>query len=72
MSTFWKLFKSSIVLRFTLAVLLTATICTLYLIGRVVPPQLWGAEMLILGYVFGSVGQLTNAIKEAKQAHDSD
>lgn len=54
MSKFWELFRSSVVLQFSLAILISATICALYLMGREVPMELTSAWMLILGYVFGS------------------
>ncbi|GAH95262.1 unnamed protein product, partial [marine sediment metagenome] len=37
----------------TLALLVSATVCALYLMGRDVPLELVGAWMLILGFVFG-------------------
>ncbi len=53
MAKFWDLFKSSVVLQFTLAVMFSGTICALYLMGREVPGDLMQALMLILGVVFG-------------------
>lgn len=53
MVKFWELFRSSVVLQFTLALLVSATVCALYLMGRDVPLELVGAWMLILGFVFG-------------------
>jgi len=50
---FWELFRSSVVLQFTLALLVSVTVCILYLMGRDVPLELVGAWMLILGFVFG-------------------
>ena len=54
MNKFWELFRSSGVLQFSLALLISATICALYLLGREVPMELTSAWMLVLGYVFGS------------------
>ncbi len=53
MTKFWELFRTSVVLQFTVVLALTLTICTLYLMGRVVAPELWAAETLCLGFVFG-------------------
>lgn len=50
---FWEMFRSSVVLQFSVALILTATICALYLMGQPVSEKLWAAEMLILGFVFG-------------------
>jgi len=61
MAKFWELFKSSVVLQFTLALVVSATVCALYLMGRDVPRELMGAWMLILGFVFGQkVQQMVN------------
>lgn len=64
MTKFWELFRSSVVLQFTLALLVSATICALYLLGRAVPDQLIGAWMLILGFVFGQKVQQSVNKKE--------
>ncbi|GAI83616.1 unnamed protein product [marine sediment metagenome] len=53
MTKFWELFKTSVVLQFSLAAIVTLTVCALYLMGRAVPLELVGAWMLILGFVFG-------------------
>ncbi len=53
MTKFWELFRSSVVLQFTLAIMFGATVCYLYASGRPVPEGLMQALMLILGFVFG-------------------
>lgn len=53
MTKFWELFRTSVVLQFSLALLVSLTVCALYLMGRDVPLELVGAWMLILGFVFG-------------------
>jgi len=53
MSKFWELFRTSVVLQFTVVLALTLTICALYLMGRPVASELWAAETLCLGFVFG-------------------
>ncbi|GAI83412.1 unnamed protein product [marine sediment metagenome] len=53
MAKFWELFRTSVVLQFSVTLLLTGTICGLYLMGQPVSENLWAAEMLVLGFVFG-------------------
>ncbi|GAI65418.1 unnamed protein product [marine sediment metagenome] len=53
MTKLWELFRTSVVLQFALALIVTLTVCALYLMGRGVPLELVGAWMLILGFVFG-------------------
>ncbi|GAI88227.1 unnamed protein product, partial [marine sediment metagenome] len=53
MTKFWELFRSSVVLQFTLALMFGATVCYLYATGQVVPEGATTALMLILGFVFG-------------------
>lgn len=59
MNKFWDLFKTSVVLQFTLAVVITLTICALYLLGRDVPTELTGAWLVVLGFIFGQKTQQT-------------
>ncbi len=67
MSKFWELFRSSVVLQFSLALIVTITVCVLYLMGRDVPLELVGAWMLILGFVFGQkVQQSVNKKEKAE------
>ena len=51
---FWELFKTSIIMQSLLAVLITLTICAMYLLGREVPMELTAAWMLLLGFFFGT------------------
>ncbi len=53
MTKFWELFRSSVVLQFSLALIVTITICALYLLGRAVPTTLANAWWIILGFTFG-------------------
>lgn len=45
-------FKASDVIQGLLAIILASTICYCVVVARGVPPELFGAFMLILGYYF--------------------
>ncbi len=48
----WHGFKSSDLVQGILAIMLAATICYCVVVDRVVPLELFGALMLILGFYF--------------------
>lgn len=48
----WHGFKSSDMVQGTLAIMLAGTICYCVIVDRVVPLELFGALMLILGFYF--------------------
>ena len=48
----WHRFKSSDIVQGILAIMLAATICYCVIVDRVVPLELFGALMLILGFYF--------------------
>ena len=54
---FWELFRTSVIMQVSLAVLVTLTICIMYLQGKPVPLELGAAWMLILGFSFGAKTQ---------------
>lgn len=56
-TSFYELFKTSSVIQGTLAVMIMATICYMYAVGRAVPVELIGIVSLIIGYYFGTKTQ---------------
>jgi hypothetical protein len=51
---FWELFKESIIIQSLVTLIILVTICVMYIMGREVSQELWGAFILILGYWFGA------------------
>jgi len=66
MTKFWEMFRSSVVLQFTLALMFGATVCYLYASGQAVPEGLMTALMLILGFVFGQKVGLSAKVDRSK------
>jgi len=62
---FWELFKESVIIQAILALLFSATVCTLMLRGLPVPGELLALLGTVIGYYFGSKTQ--SAIKRANQ-----
>ena len=54
MKKFWELFKESIIIQGSIALIITSTICYLYVNGRPVPSELMNVLLLILGVYFGA------------------
>jgi len=54
MTKFWELFRESVILQAVIALLLTAVICYLYIVGKEVPEALTQALFVILGFYFGA------------------
>jgi len=54
MTTFWELFRESVILQAIITLVILGTICAMYITGQTVPENLWSALMLILGFYFGS------------------
>ena len=54
MKEFWQLLRDSIITQSLLALIVVATVATLVVAGREVPPELWAITTLMLGFFFGA------------------
>ena len=59
MSSFWSLFKESVIVQAAIALMLLGTICYMYANGQEVPDTLVIAFGTVLGFYFGSKTQAT-------------
>lgn len=66
MKTFWELFKQSVIVQSMLTMLFGSAIVYLVVTQKPIPPELWGAFGVILGYWFGVKNNL--AVREIAQA----
>jgi len=65
MTTFWDLFKQSIILQAVLTVMLWGVICYLVIVNRTVPDILSAGGMGILGFWFGTKVQSSIAAQSS-------
>lgn len=54
---FWKLFAESVIVQAVVTLLLIATICYMFIVGKEVPDSLVQITMLVVGFWFGSKAQ---------------
>lgn len=54
METFWNLLKESIITQSLVTLALVVTLCVLWGLGKVVPPELFQLTLIVVSFWFGS------------------
>ena len=67
MSKFWELLEESVIVQSLVTLIVVCVIAYMVIAQQSMPGEMWSLAMLVLGYWFGSKGQVT-ARKAAEKA----